>query len=104
MEPQFDSKAMESFNQMVAKGLIEVYDYQCDDRETFLEKWKQQFNTPYNEEQETLTIYIGQQGKPGKFFECYEDFYYKNPATGLSEQQIMIEKMREEVDETREKL
>ena len=74
----FNDDAMVLYEQLLAEGKIEVLDYDSPNEETkasFLEKWLEQMGTNYDADE--LTLYIGAKGKKGKFYVCYEDFFYR---------------------------
>lgn len=80
------------YEQLVKEGKIEVFDYDSsimDTKISFLQKWKELYDSNYNEN--LLTIYIGERGKRGKFYECYEDFFYPLEGETESELQRLIQ-------------
>lgn len=82
------------YEELLKQGKIEIYDYDsqmADNKKKFLETWKSIMGSEYKES--VLTIYIGQPGKPGKFYECYEDFFLRNEAEEKSEQERLIEEI-----------
>ncbi|MCI8507260.1 MAG: hypothetical protein HFJ06_01660 [Lachnospiraceae bacterium] len=65
------------YEKFVQKGIIEIYYYSDssdEKRQMFLNKWSQQYNRPYAEEEDEY-LYIGQKGMPGDFYYGYADFY-----------------------------
>lgn len=64
------------YEKFLENKIIEVYysDIPGEGQKNFLSKWYQRYDVKYSENEE-LCIYIGQKGKPGKFYECVGDFY-----------------------------
>ncbi|MBP3505982.1 MAG: hypothetical protein J6K43_06225 [Lachnospiraceae bacterium] len=82
------------YEQLVKEGKIEVFDYDSSNMDTkisFLQKWKELNDSNYNEN--LLTIYIGERGKRGKFYECYEDFFFPLEGETESELQRLIKEV-----------
>lgn len=90
-KPILDEDVMVLYEQLIEQGKIEVFDYDSPNVDTkicFLQKWKELKASNYNEDE--LTIYIGEKGKRGKFYECYEDFFYRGEGENESEQERLI--------------
>lgn len=96
------------YEELLKAGKIEIYEYYTqspDVKRKFLEKWKQQRGTDYEVElreweansaeasEEPDAIYIGQVGKTGKFYECYEDFFFPNEGEKESDQERLIKEI-----------
>lgn len=82
------------YEELLKQGRIEIYDYDSqilDNKKKFLETWKSIMGSEY--EESDLTIYIGEPGKPGEFYECYEDFFLRNEGEEKSDQERLIEKI-----------
>ena len=65
------------YEKCLMNGLIEIYDYQYasdEEKEAFLQKWNLKYDVPYSEKEE-ISLYIGQKGKLGKFYEGISDFF-----------------------------
>lgn len=88
-----DEDVMVFFAQMVEVGEIEVFDYDSPNVDTkicFLQKWKELKGSNYDEDK--LTIYIGEKGKNGNFYEYYEDCFCK-PEGGETEQERLVKEV-----------
>lgn len=80
-KPDAETEEYYYMNRMYEKylesGIIEIYDYRYssdEEKEAFLQKWNLEYGVPYSENEE-MSLYIGQKGKQGKFYECLIDFY-----------------------------
>ena len=63
------------YEKYLSANTIEIYDYSYSaDKDVFLEKWNLKYNIPYQENDEK-TLYIGQKGKLGNFYEGISDFF-----------------------------
>lgn len=85
------------YEELLKQGKIEIYDYDSqilDNKKKFLEIWKLIMGSEY--EESDLTIYIGQPGKPGRFYECYEDFFLRNEGEEKSDFECLIEEILKE--------
>lgn len=89
MKNRINEEDMKHFEELVEEGMIEIFDYYGGTREEFLKKWNLYYSDDYTEKND-MTIYIGIKGKDGKFYECYEDFYYINANTNESEQHKLL--------------
>lgn len=93
MEKIINEEDMKCFEKLVEEGVIEIFDYYGGTREEFLNMWNV-YHSDYYTEKNDMTIYIGIKGKDGKFYECYEDFYYINANTNESEQYKLLRCLR----------
>ena len=100
-KPDAETEEYYYMNRMYEKflrdGIIEYYDYQYsseEGKEAFLQKWNLEYGVPYSENEE-ISLYIGQRGKLGKFYECLVDFYMPQDSPRESDWWKLISKIIE---------
>lgn len=82
------------YKQLLSEGKIEIFEYDSpnvDIKKCFLKKWKELKGSDYIGDEET--IYIGEKGNDGKFYECYEDFFYRLEGEKDSAQERLIKEV-----------
>lgn len=102
----------DSYEALLRSGRIEIYEYDTlhpEVKRKFIEKWKEQRGTDFETElkkwetspeeadEEPDTIYIGQAGKAGKFYECYEDFFLRHENEKESDHERLIKEILAEI-------
>lgn len=101
-KPDAETEEYYYMNRMYEKflrdGIIEYYDYQYsseEGKEAFLQKWNLEYGVSYSENEE-ISLYIGQRGKLGKFYECLVDFYMPQDSPRESDWWKLVSQIIEE--------